>query len=248
MAAEILMLALIAPFVGSFLGLVVDRLPAGRSIVLSRSTCDVCGTVLRWSDLVPILSWLARRGRCRCGEAGLRTFHPLIELAALGVVLWAASEVAGWLLLASALLGWTLLALAVIDHRHLYLPDQLTLPLLPAGLAVIALIEPGRLGAHAVGLAFGWLAFAGIALGYRRLRGREGLGEGDAKLLGAAGAWLGWQALPSVVVIGAAVALSATLARVALGGKLDGAGQIPFGPHLALGFWMVWLYGPFVFG
>jgi leader peptidase (prepilin peptidase)/N-methyltransferase len=154
--------------------------------------------------------------------------------------------VSGWLLWASLALGWTLLALAAIDLRHYLLPDTLTLPLLALGLAVAWLIEPARLGAHALGAAAGFVGFAVIAWLYQRLREREGLGRGDAKLLAAGGAWLGWQALPSVVALAAAVALAVALAGALRGGKLGPTTRIAFGPHLALAIWLVWLYGPLV--
>jgi leader peptidase (prepilin peptidase)/N-methyltransferase len=97
-----------------------------------------------------------------------------------------------------------------------------------------------------VGAFAGFAAFALIGFTYRRLRGREGLGLGDAKLLAAAGAWLGWQALPGVVLIGALSALALALAGAAGGGKLIVTTQIAFGSHLALAFWLVWLFGPVV--
>jgi leader peptidase (prepilin peptidase)/N-methyltransferase len=237
---------LLAPFVGSFLGVVVERLPAGRPIALARSRCDHCGAALAARDLVPLLSWLARRGRCGCGRIPLGAFYPAIELAALAVAASAALVLSGWLLWASLALGWTLLALAAIDLRHYLLPDPLTLPLIPAGLGLAWLIEPAKLPDHAIGAAAGLVGFALIAWLYRRLRRREGLGLGDAKLLAAGGAWLGWQALPSVVALAAAVALAVALAGALRGGKLGPTTRIAFGPHLALAIWLVWLYGPLV--
>ena len=237
---------LIAPFVGSFLGVVVERLPAGRPVALARSTCDHCGETLATRDLVPLLSWLARRGRCGCGKVRLGAFYPGIELAALAMAVSAALVLSGWLLWASLALGWTLLALAAIDLRHYLLPDALTLPLIPAGLGLAYLIEPGKLPDHAIGAAAGLIGFVVIAWLYRRLRRREGLGLGDAKLLAAGGAWLGWQALPSVVALAAVVALALALAGALAGGKLGLTTKIAFGPHLALAIWLVWLYGPLV--
>jgi leader peptidase (prepilin peptidase)/N-methyltransferase len=244
MALEILAVLLAAPFVGSFLGVVIDRLPAGRPFLLGRSTCDVCALTLRPRDLVPIVSWVARRGRCACGESALRAFYPAIELAALAVALSAAWLLSGWLLVASCALGWTLLCLAMIDSRHFLLPDVLTLPLIPAGLAVAYAIDPALLPDHVLGALAGFAAFALIGFAYHRLRGSEGLGLGDAKLLAAAGAWLGWQALPGVVLIGALCALALALARAAAGGTLSATTRIAFGSHLALAFWLVWLFGP----
>lgn len=236
-----------APFVGSFLGVLIERLPAGRPVALARSACDVCGRALGPLDLVPVVSWVGRRGRCGCGRARLSIFYPAIELAALAVAIWAALVVSGWLVWASVALGWSLLAMAVIDQRHEILPDVLTLPLIPAGLLVAWAIDPGKLLDHAIGAAAGFLVFVAIAWTYHRLRGREGLGMGDAKLLAAAGAWLGWQGLPSVVVIGALSALALALARAAAGAKLSAGMRISFGPYLALGVWLVWLHGPLSF-
>ena len=239
---------ILAPFVGSFLGVVVERLPAGRAIVFGRSTCDHCGETLTARDLIPLVSYLARRGWCSCGRTTLSWFHPGIELAALAVALSAATVLSGWLLWASLGLGWALLTLAAIDWREFVLPDSITLPLIPSGLVVTGAIDPGLLGGHALGALAGFASLALIATAYRRLRGRDGLGLGDAKLLAAAGAWLGWQALASVVLIAAVSALALALATALGGAKLAWTSRIAFGPHLALAFWLVWLYGPVVIG
>ena len=236
----------VAPFVGSFLGVVIERLPAGRSLVFSRSACDRCGQPLTPRDLIPLVSYLARRGWCSCGRARLSRFHPGIELAALVVALSAATVLSGWLLWASLGLGWTLLTLAAIDWREFVLPDSITLPLIPSGLAVAWAVDPGLLTGHALGALAGFASLAAIASAYRLARGREGLGLGDAKLLAAAGAWLGWQALPSVALIAAACGLALALATALGRGKLAWTSRIAFGPHLALAFWLVWLYGPVV--
>lgn len=246
MTAGTVLALLVAPFVGSFLGVLVERLPEARPIARARSRCDHCGATLGARDLVPLLSWLVRRGRCGCGKVRLSAFYPGIELAALAVALSATLVLSGWLLWASLALGWTLLALAAIDLRHYLLPDALTLPLIAAGLAVAWLIEPARLWAQALGAAAGFIGFAALAWLYRRLREREGLGRGDAKLLAAGGAWLGWQALPSVVALAAVVALAVALAGALLGAKLGATTKIAFGPYLALAIWLVWLYGPLV--
>jgi leader peptidase (prepilin peptidase)/N-methyltransferase len=245
-SASTIFALLAAPFVGSFLGVVIERLPAGRPLVLVRSRCDQCGAVLGVRDMIPLLSWLARRGRCGCGKIRLGAFYPGIELAALAVPQSAAAVLSGWLLWASLVLGWTLLTLAAIDLRHYFLPDLLTLPLVPAGLAVAYAIDPTKLADHAIGAAAGFLGFALIAWLYQRLRGREGLGLGDAKLLAAGGAWLGWPALPSVVALAAVIALALALAGALAGGKLGATTRIAFGPYLALAIWVVWLYGPLV--
>jgi leader peptidase (prepilin peptidase) / N-methyltransferase len=244
MALETVAVLLAAPFVGSFLGVVIDRLPAGRPLLVGRSRCDACGAMLGAKDLVPVVSWLRQRGRCAYCRAELSTFYPIIELAALAVALSAAWVLAGWLLPVSCALGWTLLTLAAIDQRHFLLPDPLTLPLIPAGLAMAFAIDPALLVPHLVGALAGFAAFAAIGALYRRLRRREGLGLGDAKLLAAAGAWLGWQALPGLVAVAAVCALAVALARALTGDRVSATTRIAFGSYLALAFWLVWLLGP----
>jgi leader peptidase (prepilin peptidase)/N-methyltransferase len=239
-----------APFVGSFLGLLIERLPAGRGVLLGRSACAHCGQTLGFRDLLPLLSWLLNRGRCRHCGTRLGFFHPAIELAALATAIWAAMVLdgEGWILWAGCLLGWTLLALALIDARHLLLPDALTLPLLPVGLAAAYALDPAALTEHAIGAAAGFAVFYAIGASYRRLRGREGLGMGDAKLLAAAGAWVSWSGLPSVVFIAGVLALTGVLASSLMGRTASWTDKTPFGAYLAAATWLVWLYGPLSFG
>lgn len=235
---------LVAPFVGSFLGVVIERVDTPQSILWGRSACPHCGTVLAPRDLVPLASWLLARGRCRhCGKP-LGLFYPVIELAALGVALWSATLTAGAAAWASDILGWTVLALAVIDARHFLLPDFLTLPLVPLGLGANALIDPGNLESAVIGAAAGFLAIVVVRQLYWWWRGREGIGLGDAKLLAAAGAWVGWPGLPSVVLIAALAALAATLIRHIPRGSIPLTERVPFGSSLCIGTWIVWLYGP----
>jgi leader peptidase (prepilin peptidase)/N-methyltransferase len=248
MHSEAWLALLVSPFVGSFLGVAILRLPERRPVLLGRSVCDRCGRTLGVADLIPVVSWLWRHGRCACGEARLGIFYPGIELAAVAIAGSAVAVLSGWLLWVSLALGWTLLTLAAIDLRHYWLPDRLTLPLIAAGLLVAWLIDPAALEGHAIGALAGFLAFAGIAWAYRRLRRRAGLGLGDAKLLAAAGGWLGWPALPGLVVAAATLALAAALIRAAFGERLAATTRIAFGPYLALAFWLFWLYGPLVPG
>ena len=236
---------LVAPAVGSCLGVLIRRLPRGAPVAVARSCCEACGTALGPLDLVPLLSWLWLRGRCRYCRAPIGAFHVWIELAATGVAAWAVAAAGddpqlAWL---SCGLGWTLLALAWIDLDCLILPDVLTLPLLLGGLAATWLTDPAALGDAALGAALGWLVFAAVAAGYRLLRGREGLGGGDAKLLAAGGAWLGWQALPEVMLLAAVAALGVAGTWQVLHGRARGGIKLAFGPWLALAIWLVWLYG-----
>jgi len=237
-------LLLAAPCVGSFLGTVIERLPAGEPIALGRSRCQFCRQDLSARDLVPVASWIARRGRCRHCRERIGLFHPTIELSALAVGVTAAAAVPASALPASLALGWTLLALAVIDTRHFLLPDRLTLPLLLAGLSVAAFGDQHRLVDAVLGAAFGYASLACAAGLYRRARGREGLGLGDAKLFAALGAWVGWQGLPGTLLIACLAALVAAL--IAGRGRPAATMPIPFGPWLALGGWTVWLIGPLV--
>jgi leader peptidase (prepilin peptidase) / N-methyltransferase len=225
-----------APFVGSFLGVVVRRLPAGDEIIAGRSRCDHCGATLGLMDLVPILSWAQTGGRCRHCGARLAWFYPAIELAAIAVAVACSIAHSGdparlWL---DCFLGWTLLAVAWIDVEHLILPDILTLPLLLAGLAVVGWEAPDKLGDHALAAACGYLLFCGIAYCYRRLRGRDGLGEGDAKLLAAGGAWLGLLSLDALILVAAGIGLTGALIAWLGGRRLDLTSTVPFGAALAL--------------
>jgi leader peptidase (prepilin peptidase)/N-methyltransferase len=130
----------------------------------------------------------------------------------------------------------------------LRLPDALTLPLLAAGIAAQTMLASERLTASVLGAVVGYLSFRAIALTYRVSRGREGLGGGDAKLLSAAGAWVGWAALPDVVLLAAVFGLGLVVTMKISGRFIDKVAIIPFGPCLALASWMVYLYGPFLFG
>jgi leader peptidase (prepilin peptidase)/N-methyltransferase len=235
---------LASPFIGSFLGVLIQRLPEGDDLVASRSRCNSCHRNLGPADLIPIVSYLAARGRCRHCGAPIGRFHLLIELAALMVAVWAATIDGGMRLWADCFLGWTLLALAWIDVRHMILPDVLTLPLVLAGLVFAWFLEPEFIADHAAGAAAGFLLFWTISRLYRLLRGRDGLGEGDAKLMAAAGAWVTWMGLGPVMLVGAVTGLAQVVIFRLRGGAVSGATQTPFGPPLALGVWVVWLYAP----
>lgn len=235
---------LAAPFIGSFLGVLVTRLPTRRTVLWGRSSCERCRHRLRPADLVPIASWLALRGRCRYCGAKIAPFHILIELAALGVALWAATVAQGGLLWASCCLGWGLLALAALDLRAGILADALTLPLAGIGIAIAVIAEPQVFFDRVIGAIAGFASFALIRWLYRRLRGREGLGLGDAKLLAAAGAWVGWQGLPSIVLIGAVLGLLSVAATSLRHGRPRLEQRLAFGPCLCLATWIIWLYGP----
>lgn len=214
-----------------------------RGMWLGRSRCRSCGTTLGMRDLVPVLSWLAARGRCRHCGAPVSGYYPAVESGAAAIGLVSAALLDEPELALAALLGWWLLALALIDLRSWLAPDALTLPLILMGLAVAVAGEQGLLqgwpvtaGEAALGAAVGYGAFAALAWAYRKLRGREGMGLGDAKLLAAAGAWLGPALLPLVVTVAAGTGL--VLALLAFR-PLRADTAIPFATTLALAFWVV---------
>lgn len=239
-----LILAIIAPFMGSFLGLLAMRLPEARRVIAGRSVCDRCGHVLGARDLVPLASWLWLSGKCRYCGARIGTQYPIIELAALAIVIWAATATSGGVLVASCIFGWTLLALGVADWRSFVLPDALTLTLLLTGFVAASVFDPLHFEDHVFGVGAGTFGLAILGWIYRNMRGREGLGLGDAKLLGGLGAWLGWEGLPSVILFGAGLGLVFVLAKSLAGKPVKTMDRIPFGPFLAGAGWLVWLYGP----
>ena len=233
-----------APFIGSFLGVLIVRLPEHAPIGATRSACPQCGVKLGPIDLVPLVSFLFLRGRCRHCQAPIGAFYPGVEMAAVAVALWAilagADPSGVWV---DCGLGWALLTLAWIDWTDFLLPDVLSLPLLLAGLVVTLVRSPETLTDHCLAAAIGYLSFQGLAMAYRHLRGRDGLGGGDAKLIAAAGAWCGLATLPFIVLGSALLGLLAALALALSGRTVTSTTRIPFGPCIALAFWLAWLYG-----
>ena len=127
--------------------------------------------------------------------------------------------------------------------RTFTLPDTLTYPLIVAGLVFCAAFQSGSIAIHIAAAAVGYLSFGALAAGYEILRGRPGLGMGDAKLLAVSGAWLGLAELPPVVLVASLMALTVVLAQAIGGRTFKAETRIPFGPCLAFGTWLVWLYG-----
>jgi leader peptidase (prepilin peptidase) / N-methyltransferase len=235
---------LAAPFVGSFLGVLIIRLPGRVPVALARSVCAHCGTRLGALDLVPLVSFADVRGGCRYCRAPIGLFYPAVELAATAVALWAVlidpDTGHAW---ADCGLGWTLLTLAWIDWTDFLLPDVLTLPFVLAGLASTLIFDWDALTDHCLAAILAYLSFRGLAAAYRRLRGREGLGGGDAKLIAGAGAWCGLAALPLVVLGSALLRLLAALGLALTGRSMTSTTRIPFGPCIALAFWLVRMHG-----
>jgi len=179
------------------------------------------------------------------GAAPAPRRYALMALGATGIGVWAAlSQLTPLASVLTALLGWQLLLIAVIDGEHFCLPDQLTLPLLATGGVAAVLLDHTVPLDALIGAAAGFASLWLLAFAYRRLRGREGLGDGDPILLAAGGAWVGWVGLPGVLLWASAAGLSLVAARLLVGNRVSAADRLPFGPCLAAGIWLTWLLGP----
>lgn len=223
---------------GSFLATLIMRWPAGTTLA-GRSRCPSCGAQLSAASLVPVLSWLAQRGRAQCCGARIPLLYPATELAgaAIGALAFAlAPWPAGF---AGAILGWTLLPLVVLDWKSHWLPDRLTLPLLALGLALGAASPASRV----LGAALGGGGLFLVAVLYRRWKGRIGLGRGDIKLAAALGAWLGTGALPVLLATACAIGLAFALAAALNGKALTLTTKVPFGAALAIAGFAIWCAG-----
>jgi leader peptidase (prepilin peptidase) / N-methyltransferase len=223
--------AVLGAVFGSYIATLAWRWPQPAR---GRSRCDACRETLRWWELVPLASFLALRGRCaRCG-AGIAPFHAVVELLAVAIGVGTALIAPGPVGATGAVLGWLLLALGAIDLRVYRLPNVLTGALAAAGLVQVMILDL-PFGAHLAGGVAGFASLWLVAGGYRLLRGRQGLGGGDAKLFGAIGLWLGWRALPWVLLaaclIGLAVAVALRMRRDA---------RLPFGALLGIGAFAIW--------
>lgn len=240
-AGALILAMLTGGAIGSFACVLARRMARGQDWVREPSRCERCGCAIRWRDLLPILSWVLLRGRCRTCRAAIPWDHPALELLGAAVPLWAAMTVpegAFWL---SCGLGWGLLTLAAVDAASFRLPLLGTLPLLAGGLAAVQILAQAEFPAHAAAAAIAWVSFEAIAWAYRRLRGRDGLGGGDAWLLAAGGAWAGPAALPGIVFL---AAIAAILWGCLATRRFEATLAVPFGPFLALAIWIAWLYGP----
>ena len=239
---SILLLIGIAPITGSFLGVLYHRIPAGRSFGMDRSACDDCGHVLGAIDLLPVVTWLVTRGRCRHCGVGISAFYPAIELAALGVVLWAWTVFADWQIWTTSILGWNLMALILINLQHKNLPGAKILiwPLAAMGLAAALYAAPGSVIDHLIGAVVGFVLGRMFDQSDEKLEDHLGLGGEGAALLCACGAWVSWQGLADLTILLLVVTVLASVF------KREGLKPLPGGACLAMGLWLAWLYGPFI--
>jgi leader peptidase (prepilin peptidase)/N-methyltransferase len=251
-------LALLGLCIGSFLNVVIHRLPmmmergwkidsaellgvkidepAPISLSAPRSRCPHCAHQIRWYENVPLVSYAVLRGKCSACKAPISARYPAIELltaalfAACGLHFGAHANALLWCGFAA-----TLVALAFIDLDTSFLPDDLTLPLMWAGIVSAAMgWLPISLSASIGGAVAGYLSLWFVFHAYRLIRGKEGMGAGDFKLLAALGAWMGWQLIPSIILLSSAVGAIVGISLIVFRSH-DREVPIPFGPYLAGG-------------
>jgi leader peptidase (prepilin peptidase)/N-methyltransferase len=258
---------LLGLIVGSFLNVVIYRLPVMMerewrvqcaellnqpapdanlpvfNLWTPRSRCPHCSHLIGAAENIPLLSFILQRGRCAHCQAGISWQYPLVEAVSgllAGLVAWKFGF--GWPALAALLFTWTLLAAGIIDLKHQLLPDDLTLPLLWLGLTAALWGPFTDLPSSVIGAMAGYLSLWTVYQAFRLLTGKEGMGHGDFKLLAALGAWTGWQSLVAIVLLSSLVGAVVGLALIVFRGRDRGV-PMPFGPFLAAAGWIVLLWG-----
>lgn len=207
------------------------------------SHCPKCHHAISALENVPVLSWLLQRGKCRHCSAPISLRYPAVEFATAMLSALVASQFGfGWPLLALLVFTWTLVALTMIDVDTQLLPDDLTLPLLWLGLAVNTAGWVTDLHSAVLGAMGGYLTLWCVYQGFKLLTGKEGMGYGDFKLLAALGAWLGWQALPQIILLSSFVGAVVGISLIVLRGQGRDV-PIPFGPYLATAGFLSLLWG-----
>jgi len=265
-AVALALAAVVGLCIGSFLNVVIHRLPRmlergwqeqcaelrgetaapepRYNLMVPRSACPACGHKITAAENIPVVSWLALRGKCSACGAAISARYPLVEL--LGGLLAAGAIYRfgpTWQGIAACAFLWTLLALTFIDFDTQLLPDDLTLPLLWAGLVanLFELFVPLRTAV--IGAVAGYLALWLVYWIFKLVRGKEGMGYGDFKLLAALGAWLGWAMLPLIVLLASVVGAVIGLALIVFKGR-DHNVPLAFGPYLAIAGAIALFFGP----
>jgi leader peptidase (prepilin peptidase)/N-methyltransferase len=269
---------LLGLMVGSFLNVVIYRLPiildrewrtqatevlsagseAASSTVSSpqftlskpRSACPQCKAPIKAWQNIPVVSWILLRGRCASCKTKISARYPVVELTTGVLSAWVAWHFGFGISAACALaITWSLIALTGIDIDHQLLPDNITLPLMWAGL--LAAVAWGPIGGAVlpvsprdalIGAAAGYLSLWLVFHLFKLITGKEGMGYGDFKLFAALGAWLGWKVLPLIIVLSAATGAVLGILMIALRGR-DRSAPMPFGPYLAAAGWLAMMYG-----
>lgn len=251
--------------IGSFLNVVIHRLPLmmqrewaqqcheligsaapeseGLTLSKPRSRCPHCAHGITSLENIPVVSYLLLKGRCRKCKAPISKRYPLIELFTAVISAIVAWHFGFWVAACGALiLSWGLISLSFIDVDHQLLPDNLTLPLLWLGLLFNLFGTFTNITSAVIGAIAGYLSLWLIYHAFRLATGKEGMGYGDFKLLAALGAWMGWQALPIIVLlsslVGALVGISLILLK-----QQHRDNPIPFGPYLAAAGWLTLVWG-----
>ncbi len=251
--------------VGSFLNVVIHRLPkmmergwraecaelAGEAaapaepfnLVVPRSRCPACGHAIRAMENVPVLSYLALRGKCAACRAPISPRYPLVELAS-GILAGYAAWRFGFTLAAAGALVylWCMIALTGIDLDTFLLPDDITLPLLWAGLALNLFGVYTSLPSAVIGAIAGYLSLWAVYWVFKLATGKEGMGYGDFKLLAAIGAWLGWKMLPLVILLSSFVGAAIGIGMIVFA-RHGRNTPIPFGPYLAIAVMIALFHG-----
>ena len=268
----LLIVALLSLAVGSFLNVVIVRLPVMTlrqwradcrellasegtelpdpgaaeerlDLVTPRSRCPHCGHAITALENIPVLSYVWLRGRCSACGAHISLQYPIVESAtALLSVITAWSFGWGWPAAGALILTWGLIALAVIDLRTQLLPDAITLPLLWLGLLLNMAGLYTNLATAVIGATAGYLSLRLVYHLFKALTGKEGMGFGDFKLLAMLGAWMGWQVLPLVVLLSSLVGAAVGVTLILVRGQ-DRNVPIPYGPFLAAAGWLALLWG-----
>ncbi|WP_371233294.1 A24 family peptidase [Pseudomonas sp. QE6] len=252
--------------IGSFLNVVIHRLPRMMqrdwqrearealelpadepqptyNLILPNSQCPHCGHEIKAWENIPVVSYLALGGKCSSCKTPISKRYPLIELACGALSAFIAWHYGfGWQAGAMLLLGWGLLAMSMIDVDHQLLPDALVLPLLWLGLIVNYFGLFTNLGGALWGAVFGYLSLWSVYWLFKLLTGKEGMGYGDFKLLAMLGAWGGWQVLPLTILLSSLVGAVLGIITLRLR-KAETSTPIPFGPYLAIAGWIALLWG-----
>jgi leader peptidase (prepilin peptidase) / N-methyltransferase len=243
--ALVLGATVVGAVVGSFLGAALVRLPDGRSVLKGRSACDSCDKQLRPVELIPVLSFLIQRGKCRACGSAIDPWQLAAELggALIGGVAMGLSPFPTW----AMLLGWQLLLLAMLDLRHMWLPRELAAMLAASG-ALFSLLmgfwaqDNMVLVQSLVGGVFGFASLWLLGQGYQAWRGQEGLGGGDPPLLGAIGLWLGPLGVIHTVLVASLGGLAVAFVLHRAGRKITPDTMLPLGTLLAAAAWPVFLW------
>jgi len=264
--AFVLCVTLLGLLVGSFLNVVIHRLPRMMeldwqqqarealglpegeqrptyNLVLPNSQCPHCAHEIKPWENIPLVSWLALGGKCSSCKAPISKRYPLVELACGVLSAFIAWHFGfGWQTGAMLLLTWGLLAMSMIDVDHQLLPDALVLPLLWLGLIVNYFGLFSNLGDALWGAVFGYLSLWSVYWLFKLVTGKEGMGYGDFKLLAMLGAWGGWQVLPLTILFSSLVGAVLGVIMLRLR-NAETSTPIPFGPYLAIAGWIALLWG-----